>query len=664
MSLRRIALALSLSLGLLLTARDVTAADKLQPAKKNPRNAIIFIADGLRFGSVNSTDAPSMLAMRERGVVFVNSHSLYPAFTMPNGSAIATGHYLGDTGTFGNTLYSGYPIFNTGNFKKTQGTVTPFIEDDQILADQDSHYRGNYLNEATLLAIARQNGYATAAVGKLGPTALQDVAQLNPVEQQFSVPQTVIIDDRSGSPTGLPLPADIVAALKAANMSTTTTARNQPAGDNVTPGTRNANVGQQQYFADAVTKGILPAFVKSGKPFVLVYWSRDPDGSQHNQGDSLNTLTPGINGPTSRAAVKNADDNLAQILAFINSDPKLAANTDVFLTSDHGFATISKHEIDAGGQHFTASYAAQFTYKNSVGAPEVNPGFLPPGFLAIDLAHGLNLPLFDPDKEIQDSAGKKTYQPVDPKIPQPTAAVSQRPSSGDGLLGGTGRVADATDAEVIVAANGGSDLIYVPGHNAARVQQIVRILGQQDYVAGIFVEDSYGQIPGALPFSAIRLIGAAQLPRPAVVVNFKTFYLKPGDLQSAVQIADTTLQEGQGMHGTLSRDNTFNNMAAVGPDFKSRFVDHAPVSNADIVRTIAHVLGLELPEKGKLTGRVLTEALAGGPGTVHSKSEKIASEPEANGNRTVLLYQQIGGRRYFDEACFTATGTGAANPCR
>jgi len=32
------------------------------------------------------------------------------------------------------------------------------------------------------------------------------------------------------------------------------------------------------------------------KPFVLVFWSRDPDGTQHNHGDSSH-LTPGINGP-------------------------------------------------------------------------------------------------------------------------------------------------------------------------------------------------------------------------------------------------------------------------------------------------------------------------------------------------------------------------------
>ena len=92
-----------------------------------------------------------------------------------------------------------------------------------------------------------------------------------------------------------------------------------------------------------MTKAILPVFIQSGKPFYAVFWSRDPDGTQHNQGDSLNSLTPGINGPTSLAAIRNADNNLAQIIAYVQSNPALANNTDVILTADHGFSTISKH---------------------------------------------------------------------------------------------------------------------------------------------------------------------------------------------------------------------------------------------------------------------------------------------------------------------------------
>ena len=73
----------------------------------------------------------------------------------------------------------------------------------------------------------------------------------------------------------------------------------------------------------------------------MVFWSRDPDGTQHNQGDSLGTLTPGINGPTSRAAIRNADDDLARIEAALAA-LGLAQTTDIIVAADHGFATISK----------------------------------------------------------------------------------------------------------------------------------------------------------------------------------------------------------------------------------------------------------------------------------------------------------------------------------
>lgn len=655
----------------LLLLASVVDTSRLRAAKApsgtaTHRNIVIFVADGLRAGSVTPTSAPTLFAVRKLGVNFVNSHAVFPTFTTPNASAIATGHDLGDTGDFSNTIYSGYPIFNTGNFGKVPGTVTPFVENDQILADLDDHYNGNYLNQETLMSLARRNGYNTASVGKQGPVAIQDVSQLQPVGQQFPVPDTVFVDDSTGTSSGIPLRLDVLAAMTGAGLAavapnrsngcgSTDQCNNGNSGNNTTPGTTSPNTVQQQYFADVTTKAILPTFVSSGKPFAILFWSRDPDGTQHNQGDSLNSLTPGINGPTSLAAIQNADSNLKQILDYINGNPDLKANTDVFVTADHGFATISRHEVDANGS-VTTSYAAKFTYVDSTGRVEVNPGFLPPGFLAMDIAHMLGLPLYDPDSIITDQDGNRLYEPVDPTIAQQTATVRQRPATGDGLIGASGQILDKTDAKVVVAANGGSDLIYVPDHNTARVQQIVDFLASQDYTGAIFVDDSYGTVPGALPLSLIALLGNSPLPRPAIAVGFKTFYLNPIDLQSAVQIADTGLQEGQGMHGSLGRDNTFNNMAAIGPDFKQGFADFSPVSNADIAPTLARVMGLDLPSNGLLKGRVLREALAGGPPAIPYDSVRRFSQQAASGKRTVFQFQRAGAATYFDAACFGTVG--------
>src|SRR6202000_924049 len=130
------------------------------------------------------------------------------------------------------------------------------------------------------------------------------------------------------------LPQKMHAPLPKATLPLATPSRgdNGKVGDAKTPGTVVPNTAQQAYFADVATKVVLPLFKARNKPFVLVFWSRDPDGSQHNHGDSLNTVTPGINGPTSLAGIKNADDNLAQLRKALD-DLGLSGQTAIFCTS-------------------------------------------------------------------------------------------------------------------------------------------------------------------------------------------------------------------------------------------------------------------------------------------------------------------------------------------
>src|SRR5580658_3431770 len=122
-----------------------------------PHNVILFVPDGLRGRIVSQETAPAMAEVRDRGVHFKNSHSMFPTFTTANASAMATGHYLGDTGDFSNTIYTGYAVGPAG------GTVTPFLEVDTVIADVDEHFNGDYLNEETILKMARRKGFSTAA---------------------------------------------------------------------------------------------------------------------------------------------------------------------------------------------------------------------------------------------------------------------------------------------------------------------------------------------------------------------------------------------------------------------------------------------------------------------------------------------------------------------
>ena len=283
--------------GLLL---GVSIIPRLAMAAEPPHNVVLFVADGLRGSMVDDSTAPNMAQLARQGVHLRNGHSLFPTFTTANASALATGHYLGDTGDFSNTIYAGFGVPSAAN------SVTPFIENDLILGDLDQHY-GDYLDEPTILNLARDRGYGTAAIGKLGPSLIFDHTDRNGTP-------TIIVDDATGSEKGMPLAPDVAQRLTALGLPVATPARgeNGKAGDAKTPGTHVANVTQQDYFAAVATRAVLPMLAERGQPFLMVYWSRDPDGTQHNAGDSLNSLVPGINGPTSLAGIRNADDNLGR----------------------------------------------------------------------------------------------------------------------------------------------------------------------------------------------------------------------------------------------------------------------------------------------------------------------------------------------------------------
>ena len=653
----------SLALGFTLT---LMAQDSVKPK----HNVIIFVADGLRRGSVNATDAPTLAAIRAQGVDFQNSHSSFPTFTTANASVIATGHGLGDTGDYSNVIWPGVWLAKPDSAAAT-GVITPFLENDEVLANMNTAFAGNYLGERTLLSMAREKGFNVASVGKLGPTAIQQADALSWDQLGLlSANGTIVVDDTTGQASGFPLPESLRGTLLKAGVPAEAPMRsngygafsqsnNGFSGDAQTAGTLQANRVQGQWFADVTTKALLPTFTADNKPFVLLFWSRDPDGTQHNQGDSLQTLEPGINGETSRSGVQNADHALAQIVAWLDAHPAVRATTDIFVTSDHGFATVSRREV-APDHTQTAEVSSALDYAPSGHEKPQPKGTLPSGFLAVDLAIRQHMRVFDP--AVRSTAGPSPYAEV-----LVGGEVSHHPTTGSALLGENVLHLDGSDAKLIVAANGGSDLIYVPSKDGKLVHETLSALAELDYVGGIFIDDAYcataKDCPGALPLSSISLIGKSKLPRPAIVVTYKVFYSRPGDLQSAAQVSDTTLQEGQGMHGGFGREQTLNNMAAIGPDFKTSSIDQLPVGNMDIVPTLAHILGITMPATGSLTGRVIEESLASSVEKTHtvSKEKELVSTPTRNGQRTKLRYQELDGRRYYDEACFIKN---VERPCR
>jgi hypothetical protein len=563
-------------LAALCTVAVFAALPALAAPAKPPSVTLLFVADGLRYVSVTAQSAPHLWKLKSTGVDFADSHSLYPTITTVNASAIATGHYIGDTGNFGNALFTGFPV------EASKKAPIAGMENDLTLGEMNAHFGGNYLNETSLLAAARAKGFATAAFGKVGPTSIQDVTQRDGTG-------TIVIDDAVGTPGGFPIPADLADAIKATGLDATA------------PKTATPNVAQQQYLAALAIKVVLPRLLKTGKPVLMVFWSRDPDISQHIETDGS------INGPAGRAGIKNADDTLGLLL-----DGMKAAHItpNVFVTADHGFSTID--ETTKAGTKVTS------------------------GFLAADLAEALSLPLFDALKN-----------PV---------AHGQMPPTGNGFIG-----TDPNAPDVIVVANGGSDLIYLPGTNAKDMAAKITVaLAAKEYTAAIFVNDALGDVPGTLPMSSVNLRGTALTPQPSMVAGFASHAVAGCEplLMCAAEFADTSLQTGQGMHGTFSRADTRNFMAAMGPAFKHGFIDTAPISNADISPTLAHVLGIAIAPKGGLPGRVAGEALLKGKKVSVTHGWLASTAPLPDLGKQFLEYQQVGSTRYFDAAGIPARTVG------
>src|SRR5260370_5343428 len=188
-----------LSAGLTLLSAGTALAQN-----NTPHNMILFVPDGLRALKVSPETAPAMAEVRDKGVNFKNPHSLFPTFTMANASGMATGHFLGDTGTFSNTIFTGYSSAPAGD------TVTPFIENDAVLGDIDEHFGGNYLNEETILKLARAQGFSTAAIGKVGPALIFDHTDRSDRPGLHSI----VIDDSTGTKNGVPLSDEMKTALE------------------------------------------------------------------------------------------------------------------------------------------------------------------------------------------------------------------------------------------------------------------------------------------------------------------------------------------------------------------------------------------------------------------------------------------------------------------
>jgi hypothetical protein len=277
---------------------------------------------------------------------------------------------------------------------------------------------------------------------------------------------------------------------------------------------------------------------------------------------------------------------------------------------------------------------------------------------------------------------------------------------------GLKRTIDSND--VIIAPNGGSDLVYLspaefPTREAVRerLQKIVDFSEAQEWCGPIFsrelaivapephrrghkqrAEPAYkGWIDGTFAQPALGLLSAARSPdlivsfaessdgdnkgltgpsNPAFALGPKGQLSVKNNSQELVHPvkglvysdlgSPTSFTTGMGMHGAAGVREIHNFGAAIGPEFKRGFGDQNPTGNVDIAPTIARLLGL-LPNVGPGSvvpgGRVLTEALKGESsyvGGAHAITMKTELELQGVRTTTTLRVTLLGGRLYLEDS--------------
>jgi len=227
------------------------------------------------------------------------------------------------------------------------------------------------------------------------------------------------------------------------------------------------------------------------------------------------------------------------------------------------------------------------------------------------------------------------YATIDP-LTEPRAAFA-----------GTDLLDALADRHVVLAGNGGALFAYAPSGDAPGGDQLIRRVARAfqawEHGGPVFVGTERGANlpPGTLPLDAVGISGDLA---PDVVCA-----LDWDDRANAYGYAGRSAgldPKIVASHGGISSWEVRNTFVLAGAGVKQGLVDAVPAGNVDLAPTLLHLLGLD-PTPGQ-HGRVVAEALAGGPdpATLHVEREILTAEHGAY--RQGIRRSSVAGHRYLD----------------
>jgi len=207
--------------------------------------------------------------------------------------------------------------------------------------------------------------------------------------------------------------------------------------------------------------------------------------------------------------------------------------------------------------------------------------------------------------------------------------------------------------DVVLASSGQAVSLHVPGHDTALIARIARLVQSRDWGGVLFSTarapgDPHGVVDGTFALEFIRLGNVERSPDLLVTFPWTSqanaFGVPGGDLACVSGAATLYASD----HGSMSPWNIRNTLLGWGPDFKRGVTVSAPAGNVDVAPTILAALGLD-GEPG-MDGRVLAEALAGGPEPEQVAVETRTYTVQTGSYRAALQVSAVGDHRYVDKS--------------
>src|SRR3984893_7605284 len=257
---------------------------------------IVLVLDGLRPDAITPEETPNLWRLRQEGVNFTNSHSVFPTVTRVNATAIGTGTLPGRNGVVGNSQY-------------VRGV------DPNHAFVNDSH--------KNLLRLDQVTGGGMVLVKTLGEI-LQERGKRLAAVSSGSTGSAVLTNARGPQGAGVLINGYWEPGVRVAFPDAVNDAVRQRFGTApLRPETSASQDAAVTWTQTVLRDYVLPEL----KPDVIINWFTEPDHMLH---------VNGAGSPQARASIRNDDAEIGLLLKRLDA-LGVAGTTNVIVVSDHGF---------------------------------------------------------------------------------------------------------------------------------------------------------------------------------------------------------------------------------------------------------------------------------------------------------------------------------------